>query len=232
MLARPFMGFPNKFFIYNEQTDNLPFIIDTNDKVGIGTTSPQAKLDVYGNIHVDAYGGLQGYSSGSFIWGLQRFDDGYDKLSIMSNDSISLYNNVSNPGSPGSPAMTLKSGNVGIGTTNPNANLEVSGTVSATHFVGDGSGLSGVAAGDNITSGTSKVTVNSATSTISFTTNGTVSNYINSSGLLITTGIGVGVANPQGYLHIADDNVSKALLLAPSTYTYGGYNRGFSNMAR
>ena len=106
----------------------------------------------------------------------------------------------------------------------PTAPLEVSGTVSATHFVGDGSGLTGIGggSGDNITSGTTNVTVNSATSTISFTTNGSVANYINSSGRLVTTGIsvttnqlsattgyfsgnlGVKVNSPLSTLHVSD----------------------------
>ena len=52
-------------------------------------------------------------------------------------------------------------------------------------------GGGGGGATDNITSGSTKVTVNSATSTISFTTNGSVANYIDSSGRLITTGVSV-----------------------------------------
>jgi hypothetical protein len=44
---------------------------------------------------------------------------------------------------------------------------------------------------DHVISGTTNVYVNSATSTISFTTNGSVANYFNSSGVLVTTGISV-----------------------------------------
>jgi hypothetical protein len=44
---------------------------------------------------------------------------------------------------------------------------------------------------DHIISGTTNVYANSATSTISFTTNGSVANYFDASGRLITTGISV-----------------------------------------
>jgi hypothetical protein len=56
-------------------------------------------------------------------------------------------------------------GLVGIGIANPTSTLEVGGIVSATRFVGDGSGLTGVAGGgssDNITSGTSSISLTTA----------------------------------------------------------------------
>lgn len=54
------------------------------------------------------------------------------------------------------PSLYLSTGGlVGINTSNPQAQLEVDGTVSATNFVGNGSGLTGVVAGssDRIVSG-------------------------------------------------------------------------------
>lgn len=49
-------------------------------------------------------------------------------------------------GCPSSAPYLTSGGLLGIGNTNPQTALEVSGTVSATHFVRDGSGLTGVTA--------------------------------------------------------------------------------------
>ncbi|AMA60140.1 beta strand repeat-containing protein [Bradyrhizobium sp. CCGE-LA001] len=76
-------------------------------------------------------------------------------------------------------------------TTTPTAPLEVSGTVSATRFVGDGSGLTGIvgaSSGDNIASGTTRVTANT-TGYISFTTGGTTTGYMDTAGKFILPGV-------------------------------------------
>lgn len=41
--------------------------------------------------------------------------------------------------------LSAVEGNIGIGTTSPNAKLDVNGVVNATSFSGDGSGLTGIA---------------------------------------------------------------------------------------
>ena len=92
------------------------------------------------------------------------------------------------------------SGKVGIGTITPTAalqvsgaptTLEVSGTVSATHFVGDGSGLTGVtaAATDRITSGTTQMVVVSNTGYVSLTQAGTNTGWFNPTRGLVTLGV-------------------------------------------
>jgi len=106
--------------------------------IGIGTTSPSAKLDVVGTVEATSFSG-----SGSGLSGVVKTE---------SDPQVGTINSSYVPKWNGSALVTGKiydngTGNIGIGTTSPSAKLDVVGTVEATAFVGDGSGLSNVPPG-------------------------------------------------------------------------------------
>ena len=98
---------------------------------------------------------------------------------------------------------------IGINVTSPTANLEVSGTISATRFVGDGSGLTGVGGGtpDRITSNTTQAIAYKDTS-ISLVTAGTERMVVGTTG-----NVGIG----------AQPDPSFTLYINQSARIAGGY---------
>jgi hypothetical protein len=107
----------------NLVSDNNISIDIVNDRVGIGTSNPQFKLDVSGDINLT---GTLNQNGSQFV--ASRWTSG-------TGDDIYRLN-----------------GDVGIGTTNPSQKLHVVGVITATTYYGDGSNLSNLETGTDITS--------------------------------------------------------------------------------
>ena len=155
-------------------------VFPSSGNVGIGTTTPGVKLDVAGTLNVLGDGLFTSPSfPGSYIqmavatrhsnlymstdWGMGRswrFIAG-----DLTAENFSLFDNTA-----GQTRFLINSlGNMGIGTTTPTTALDVSGTVTATSFAGDGSLLTGLTASPWVTSG-SNVYYNSGNVGIATTT--------------------------------------------------------------
>ncbi len=172
------------FFVSNAVNGHAPLFIQSNapsyglflhasGRVGMGTTAPAFPLDVNGNaIGVGTQTPKAGYG------GTVRFrdDTGTPRWAVgvrgeTGQTTFSLFDlvNQREPFVVAAGAQPYQlylsfNGNVGIGTFVPAAKLEVAGnaqvdgTMTATKFVGDGSGLTGIAVGGGATLGANTFT--------------------------------------------------------------------------
>jgi hypothetical protein len=130
-------------FINSKTGYNIRFRVNNNDKViinsagnvGIGTTSPNAKLQVIGpSLTVadeNTYGlwiSETGDDTKAIILG---YDQGIDAGIITAVDKATTWKNL---------VLQPNGSNVGIGTTNPTTKLEVAGTVLTTSTLGSTAG--------------------------------------------------------------------------------------------
>ena len=125
-----------KFIGDGSQLTELPWAVSgTNTycntgNVGIGSSTPVYKFEVIQNSSDWASYIYNSSGSGKGL----RVQSGYQSVSDAT--ILQLEDAESNV-----RFKVLSNGNVGIGTTNPSSKLTVNGTLTATEFIGDGSGL-------------------------------------------------------------------------------------------
>ncbi|MFL9828069.1 hypothetical protein [Rhodoplanes sp. SY1] len=113
----------------------------------------------------------------------------------------------------GSSRFTWNDGTSTLAATNVavSGNLSTGGTVTAAHFVGDGSGLTGVGSADALVSNTTRVTANGASGYISLTTAGTTTGYFSPGGVLVANGIST-TTNQASVTTLKANNITTASL--------------------
>jgi hypothetical protein len=130
-------GANNTFFIKDEYNNAIRILIGNTGNVGIGTTSPGTKLDVWGTIRTTITSGFYTdftYTGTTYNFGVGETSDNVDfKIAggagsgWISGGNFRFFTQVGG-NSPSERMRITPGGNVGIGSTSPSATLDVSGS--------------------------------------------------------------------------------------------------------
>ncbi|MGB9154304.1 MAG: hypothetical protein WCD70_14585, partial [Alphaproteobacteria bacterium] len=115
---------PGQFCIFDATASATRLVVDSSGNVGIGTSSPQFTLQANGTIYSTAYMMAGGPNAIAF-----QNNGTADNLAIM-EDSTNVWSLGYNSGwgTAVTPVLTWNSsGNIGIGTTSPQAVLDITG---------------------------------------------------------------------------------------------------------
>ena len=241
-------GKSGSFFTTDGGANEVPtiaMVIDSSARVGIGTTNPGVKLEVVDSINAqlevsgyseetnqaNAANGLMFIGNNSLYRGVIDYNASSTSDLIISNtydNAISgIRFKVSTSGDGGIDAMKIKgNGNVGIGTTTPNAKLEVdvvsgdgilinSADVATIKMKGGGSANWGFAT-TNLASGDFGIYKSNASGGDPISA-GTPQLYIKSNG-----NIGIDTTNPNSLLTIGGNVVSTSKPTAVISDTTNG----------
>ena len=196
--------------IMNVNSDGTSYF---DGNVGIGTTSPGAKLEVNGNVAINSTGlteGFQWFNDTNEIFSLED-TAGAGELLLLSSNSVKVKLNANG-------SSYLNGGNVGIGTTSPGDVLVVKG--------GSPGNIDLVSFQNNAGNETHRFYADSANDgVISTVTNaGVIANLIQSSGDSYFNGgnVGIGTTSPGDKLHVNGTVRSQAP--ATSDWALLGYN--------
>ena len=148
--------------------DGASMVITSTGNVGIGTTSPASKLDVWGTMNVNGTGNLLTFGDGSsgnsaylsFNGRAYMGQNAASGFNIQSISSRPITFSVADTWGQGEKMRISTNGNVGIGSSTPSSRLTVvgdgyfGGNITATGTLSVlGTGTSTFAGGINLTSG-------------------------------------------------------------------------------
>jgi hypothetical protein len=127
----------NHDLIFRAGQNDEKMRVGANGNIGINTSNPQAKLHVAGQSRFDGIsqfnlgtGSVSVSTPGGWPGIIAYSQNGHRREIVFKNDKLQLAISPSNQPSPNNNGITIReSGNVGIGTTNPSARLDVSGTI-------------------------------------------------------------------------------------------------------
>ena len=216
----------DRFSIFDVGASSERISINSSGNVGIGTTSPGAKLDIEGNNGASANGqkvleltdniGWATIGSGPKIV-FKRKDLDFDLAAIRSY--VFGTNLTGLAFDTGHNALTTKmvidnAGNVGIGTTSPDAKLEINDGSVQTELrltvTGD-SGYSTINFADASDINSGQIHYQHSANQMVFRTNDVNRMYINSTG-----NVGIGTTNPLATLDVNGSAVIAGTILSPS----------------
>ena len=200
--------------IYGSTADtHMPF-----GNIGIGTTSPTAKLDIYDSSNYPAVN-LQGYGSG-----------GYLRIGGVTNNLLGIYmadgsgNLQMYTGNSGSvPKLTILNtgGNVGIGTTNPTAQL----TLAAGSTINSLGALTIQSDTSNMLNLDSGTTGNISIGTGAYDKIINIGNTISGTDVIISTGYGPTIS--EGFLRVLGRMDVSTTDTSAQSYTNDKLSAGF-----
>lgn len=206
---------------------NTFFVDSTNNKVGIGTGTPSAKLDIDG-AHVASIGLLRLNSSAANMSAMTYYIDGVYKAATYAGTDDNFYvwgrdaDIVFNTTTSGTTRMVITNGgNVGIGTTGPTQKLMVGGSIRVTGGYYDSSNSIGSNGQVLASTGTGTAWINvgggtvNGSGTVNYLSKWTGTTLLGDSQLFDNgTNVGVGTATPAAKLDVSGNVRAAAALIS------------------